>query len=431
MPRIETAEAAEKATVGAMMISDWAADQGLLLLRPEHFYHIKPQSTFIAIKRLRSRTHKADFTTVHEETKLTKVVDFSELMEFANFAVIDLHLPYYASCVRKSYLDRDIKAKAISLASDNSDSIEKSDELRKVCVEREAEDSPRVFSLTENLQETLKDLESKPPDKMTLGVKALNDVIGGVESGDLLTVGARTGRGKTALMVKLALEAARQKWKVCYFSGEMSASQLLRRMLSGVANVPASAIRNRDTRLDWGRITAASESLNELPLTICDIPSPSLGTIETVAFQNKAQIIVVDYLQRCELPHAKEHRIRIQEFMVGLKNLCRLRGLIGILGCQVNRQTDRSADTPPTLADLRESSSIEEESDQVVLLWAPSESWNNYGDLTLDAIVAKNRHGPTGMTKLLFRRQYVDIVDEGQPSMDYAQKAAGEKEDLL
>ena len=166
-------------------MSDWAADQGLLLLRAEHFFATLRRRCFDAVGRLRQRKQKADIVTVHEETKREGVASIVDLSEMIDLAFLDLHLPYYACCVRKSYLDRQIIAKAEILMSDHAEGVEKADDLRKVCVERESEDSPRVFSLTDNLIETLSDLESKPPPRLSIGIPALNNVLGGIEAGEI------------------------------------------------------------------------------------------------------------------------------------------------------------------------------------------------------------------------------------------------------
>lgn len=430
--RISSVPEAEAATLGAMMIDEWAADQGAHLLRAEQFYSAANAAVFRALGSVRSRRGKSDVAIVLSELRRTGDSERHGILASTLTAMVDLvlnvgRLPEYAREVRKAHLDREITS-AISSASEEP-KVEAIDRIRKLCVERESQDRAMLFRFSENLHDALDSLSKEPPSRIHTGFPSLDSRLHGLESGDLLTVGARTGYGKTAIMTKIALNLAKKKIPVLYFAGEMAELQLVQRVLPIESRVEAWKFRRRVLKNEWSAVTEAASRLYELPFSICGFPSPSLQDIETATFSCGAAVIFVDYLQRCTLPKADSHRIRVSHFMVGLKNFLRDRGIVGVLGSQLNRQTDRHQSKAPVLADLQESASIEQESDQVILMWTPDEEQETNSGCELESIVAKNRHGPRGIVRLYFDKAHVDIVEpETQPDLDedYKMKAAGD-----
>lgn len=424
------ADLSEKAVLGLMMLDKECVRIGLTLLTQEHFNQSIAIKVFDAIKTLRAIDRAVDIISVSE--KLAEdgkpLIGHVGLAEWTMLATSTAFVEEYARSVRRAWFDRQIEKQILKIQmNQQQDRVSNVEKLRKLCVERESEDRAKVFSLSKNLHDSIELLEKTTIKSYDVGFPTLNRCLGGIQPGDLMTVAARTSFGKTALMTKMALNLAKAGIKVLYFCGEMAEIQIVQRILPIVTRIPALNFRTK--QVNWAKVMEGASKISEYPLSISGIPSPSLSEIESITFATRADVVVVDYLQRCTLPKGENRRIQTQDFMVALKNFCRIRNVAGILGCQINRQVDRNEDARPVLADLRESAAIEEESDQVILMWASqSEMYGDNPTLTVEAFLAKNRHGRRGKINLLFERNFVNMVEqEDRPvPRDFKVEAAGE-----
>jgi replicative DNA helicase len=188
----------------------------------------------------------------------------------------------------------------------------------------------------------------------------------------------------------------------------MSDSQMLERIIPMTARVPAWRFRRKEYRPeDVSAIRASVTPLSKLPFLIFSRPRPTLSEIRAVASQHRPDFIVIDYLQRCALPKGDIRAYQIGDLLSDMKTYAQDSGARIVIGCQLDRQRDRTAAMPPVLADIKDSGSIEAEADQVVLLWNPPEAavakfegWTppSAGAVAVVAIVAKNRSGgPAGV----------------------------------
>ena len=191
----------------------------------------------------------------------------------------------------------------------------------------------------------------------------------------------------------------------------MSEEQMLARILPMATKIPAYKFRTRDENGDLSLsendkrtiIDKVAAGLNQLPLKILGKSMFSLDEIRSAGIRAKADVIVVDLLQRCKLGSKHESvAYAIEEFLVGLKSFALDTGIRVFLAAQLDRESDRNPGKPPVLADLRGSAAIEHQANQALLMWKPPRPKNppeNYippspGCTAVEVIVKKARHGP-------------------------------------
>lgn len=282
----------------------------------------------------------------------------------------------------------------------------------------------RVADLADSLDAYLTVLEDRYEGKLDrhpTGLVALDKIIGGVGAGQLIIGAARPGHGKSTFAHNLALLLGYQDVPVLYVSLEMGRAELMDRFVSTVAHVDMK--RLRDGRLgprDWEKVAEATAKLEAMPVTIVDDTAATLGSIRADAARNGIGdgrgLVIVDYLQLME--HRVAQRDANREQIVaslsrGLKLMARQLRCPVLALSQVTRDLKHRADKRPQLTDLRESGALEQDADVVIGLHR-QELWEEGEDAgVLEAIVLKQRNGPTGTARLAFLDTYLQIVNLG------------------
>ena len=298
----------------------------------------------------------------------------------------------------------------------------------------------------------------------TTGLEALNSKIGGLHKSDLIIVAGRPGMGKSALGTNMAFAAARRYLRdlsegidaaksagapALLFSLEMSADQLATRILSEQSGITSENLRTgRISQAEFRELARAAGELESLPLYIDDTPGLTIAALRTRARRMKRQknigVVVVDYLQLLQGTgrNGAENRVQeISEISRGLKQLAKEIDVPVIALSQLSRQVEQREDKRPQLSDLRESGSIEQDADIVLFIYredyylkavepdmpTPNETeklakydeWNaKYAAAAgkAEVIVAKQRHGSTGIVRVRFdgrTTKFSDAADEG------------------
>lgn len=414
MPGFEATQAvkAEQAVLGCMMVEWGCVDASLKSLSADDFHQDAHREIFTTAGRMAAERLGIDLTTLstrlEQDGRLGVVGGSSYLTDLLNAVSTTLYLPHYIRLMKAASFDRKILncIDELKLAPENT----KIEELRALCVAREALGVPALFTMKDNLHDVL-DLLQKQKDWQGIysGFPELDRLLCGFEAGELNTLGARTGVGKTAFLARLAVNLAQRGQRVLVFSTEMSAPQFVHRILPSSSGVDAWKFRKRAIEHeDWPRIIDACARLSNIELGICDDPRPDISTIRSTAASYKADVVFVDYLQRCSLPKADSFRLSVAAFMREFKDLLRANKMVGFLASQLNRRLDQGAEKP-TLSDLRESGDIEEASDRVLLLWRPDETTAKTSDETILCEIGKNRHGSIGTVIFNLHRPTVDF----------------------
>ena len=341
-------------------------------------------------------------------------------------------------------------------------------ELYKVAEEGGAEGKAKSFAeaTKEALEMAEKALNSGGHlSGFTTGLEALNSKLGGLHKSDLIIIAGRPGMGKSALGTNMAFAAARRFLRdsgdgievgksagapAVLFSLEMSADQLATRILSEQSGITSENLRTgKISQQEFRELARAAAELESLPLYIDDTPGLTIAALRTRARRLKRQkgigLIVVDYLQLLQgtgRAGSNENRVQeISEISRGLKTLAKELDVPVIGLSQLSRAVEQREDKRPQLSDLRESGSIEQDADIVLFIYredyylkavepdypmpheteklAKYEEWNSrYASAAgkADIIVAKQRHGSTGIVRVRFEgrtTKFSDAVDEG------------------
>lgn len=268
--------------------------------------------------------------------------------------------------------------------------------------------------IRESLGAVIDDLEgSNALPVVPTGFLDLDKILGGLHGGDMVVVAARPSMGKTAFGVNLLRNAAEKGHTVGMVSGEQGREQIAQRLVAVVGDVSLARMRNRKLDdSDWSRLAPAFSRVKDMPFLVDDLPRPTIADCAAVArswkYAHKVELLLVDYLQLVRAS-GEGFRLQIGEVAQGLKALARELCIPVVVLAQVKREVESrplgdGMGRMPYMADIAESSIIEQVADQILTLYRPAV----YSDCNRDegeawVNIAKNRHGPIGMTPLTWR----------------------------
>jgi replicative DNA helicase len=251
------------------------------------------------------------------------------------------------------------------------------------------------------------------------GLSDLDALTNGLQKSEFIVIGARPSVGKTALALTMAAHASiNLKIPVAFFSLEMSESAIMLRLIASEARIPADRIRTgRIKTTDYDGLMEAASRIYEAPLYIVDLPNMKLLELRTMArrlvLERGVKIIFIDYLtlvthENSDLPRWEQ----IAAISRSLKALARELDIPIVALSQLKREAEGKQ---PTLADLRESGSIEQDADLIIFLHRDREISKTYetqsDQIETDIIVAKQRNGPTGKAPAWFKSSYAKFVN--------------------
>ena len=248
----------------------------------------------------------------------------------------------------------------------------------------------------------------------------LDNMISGLNKSDLIIVGARPAMGKTSFALNLAANIAKKGKKVLFFSLEMTKEQLAERVISMEARIHGQKMRNgRLSSSDWTNFSTVAGALHEIPLYFDDTSNITVNEMKARVRRVKdVDVVIVDYLQLMSSGRRVESRVQeVSQFTRDLKLMAKDLEVPVIVLCQLSRNTERASgkNHRPQLADLRESGSIEQDADIVLMLYRDDYYQQNGGEEedmerndinTVEIIVAKNRHGPVGSVDLAWNSEF-------------------------
>ena len=276
-----------------------------------------------------------------------------------------------------------------------------------------------VFSSAELLDNIFLELKEKSLNPTLSGLSSgfydLDLLTQGFQKSDLIILAGRPSMGKTALGLNIALNVIKEsKLPVLFFSLEMSKEQIMYRLLSIEANINQARLRSGKLyQNDWVKLNKIIKIMSKLPLFINDTPDLSVqnirSKIKTIIFeQTQIGLIIIDYLQLMQNSKSKiENRVQeLSQITRTLKNIAREFNIPIITLSQLSRSVENRIDKKPILSDLRESGSIEQDADLVLMLYKNKDSnlkQNDNQNFNLtELIIAKQRNGPIGSVKLKF-----------------------------
>ena len=415
--------------LGALLLSREAiglvSEQGL---SPSDFYRPAHQHIFDAIRALYSSGGPVDTVTVADELRRAGLLDEvggSEAMhELQNATPAISSAGHYAKIVQDTallrrliYVAADIAELAYSEPDDVTKALDEAETKVFQVAEQRVTDSTRqldqlLSEAMDRLQETFD--RGDTITGVATGYTDLDEMLSGLQPSALYIVGARPAMGKTAFGLGMATHVAQHGQKpVLVFSLEMGHAELTQRILSSEARVDSMKIRTgRLAEADWAKIGKAIGRL-EVPLFLDDNPRVTVMEIRAKARRIKARygglgLIVIDYLQLMSTSGYSENRqLEVSEISRNLKILARELEVPIVALSQLSRNLESRSDKRPMLQDLRESGSLEQDSDVVMFLYRDEVYNNESPDKgSAEVIIAKHRSGPIGTKRLVFLGQY-------------------------
>jgi replicative DNA helicase len=430
---------AEKSVLGSILLNKEALYEVLEVIKAEDFYSEMHQEIYRAVVSLYKKSESADFLTVSEELKKRNSLEMVGGRSY--IATLSSMVPSTANAVQyaKIIAEKAILRSLIKASGDIMD-LAYQEKVEPDTVLDNAEQS--IFEIAQSRQkrdfEPLKDVLYTNLNRidevakleggltgLSTGFKDLDKITSGLQMSDLIILAARPSMGKTALALNIAQNAALKSGAhVMIFSLEMSREQLGQRFLAMEARVDMQKLKTgKLDRTDWDQIYEGIDRLSEANIYIDDTPGVSVLEIKNKSRRLKAEkgldLIVIDYLQLMSFEGRSESRQQeVSALSRYLKQLAREMECPVIVLSQLSRAPEQRSDHKPILSDLRESGSIEQDADVVLMLYR-DEYYNPETDRPniCEISIAKHRSGPTGEISVTWLGKYTRFVDRSHVSI--------------
>ncbi len=429
---------AEQSLLGAVLIDPASLNEIAALMKGEDFYLEEHKQIYLAMQELFLANREIDVVTLIDMLVTRGVYDKAggeDYIRTLSEAVPDaLNIKDYARIVKEKSILRQL----ISAAGEISESAYSEQEsvtsildhaenlIFKIAQGRDTQNFKHIREVLQDVYGHLQELRTNA--EATQGTKTgfslLDRVLAGMGKSDLVLIGARPGMGKTSFALNIATNVAKQTKKaVCIFSLEMSAEQLVNRVLASEALVNSYALRTGElTPEDWEHLAVASGELSG-----CDILIDDTSGMTVTAMKAKLRrvqnlgLVVIDYLGLMQGDRHNDNRVQeVSEISRSLKIMAKELMVPVICCAQLSRGPESRTDKKPMLSDLRDSGAIEQDADTVIFLYRSEyyktdETANNQTTSIAEVIIAKNRHGSTGNVPMGWNGQYTKFltIEEG------------------
>ena len=421
---------AEQSVLGAILIDPACMDHLAGILSAEDFMLEEHRDVFTAMQKMYLRSKTIDVVTLLDELVRDGVYDEAGGKDYirliSEIVPSAANVKDYAEIVRDKSMLRaligacdDITAMAYSEQEDTAHLVEMAEQ--KIFAIAEGRENKGFTHIRDALVQVYDRLHLLAENKaealgMPTGFSGLDRVLVGLGKSDLVLVGARPGMGKTSFAMNLATHAAiTTKKTVCIFSLEMSAEQLITRVMSSEALIDSYRLRSGElTDEDWDKLAHAASRLSECDILIDDTTGITVTGMKAKLRRVKnLGMVVIDYLQLMQSDRRIDNRVNeVAEISRGLKLLAKELQVPVICCAQLSRGPESRTDKRPMLSDLRDSGAIEQDADIVLFLYRDEyyKTEKDEPQNIAEVIVAKNRHGSTGNVKMGWFGQYTKFT---------------------
>lgn len=434
---METAQASEQSVIGAIILDEKSLGKVVDIIKPEDFYFAELKDCYNAILELSNQGKPIDFVTVLNQVTADKPYEQAGIKKLLLYCTEQTpaisNVEHYAKIVANSHKARrlqDLGAKLSfdSVNAENADETAQNlmSDLFEIASNRSAkklEDIGEVgLKVFENYLE-----KNEHENRSDTGFIRLDATLKGMSAGNLIILAARPKVGKTAFALSIAENVAKMGKTVAFFSLEMSSSEIFERLLSKAAQIPMNTLidrrfkdKKRPQKIRSEEINKISETIDEiykLPIKINDNPACTVNDIrlECKLIKNLG-LVVVDYLQLMRSIKKYENRnLEIGYICRDLKCLASELGVPILCLSQLNRTSDETS--RPSPSELRDSGSIEQDANKVILMWCVEKNLNELGQVeskTIGIDVALNRRGNSGVTLFNFSGNYMEFTELDQ-----------------
>lgn len=429
-------DAAERSILGAMLLSREAIADVIEITEGAHFYRPAHQAVYAAIVSMYATGDPTDPITVTDYLRAQGVLGQfggpAAVHELINHVPTAANAEHYAEIVRDCSIRRDmIKASAViaSLGYSGRDASEALDAaMSEVSAIAKAKDDPDSALIGDDFGDFLGELEALSRDGAAMGVPTgftdLDSLTNGLHPGQIIIVAGRPALGKSTFGVDLLRSCAiRHNRPAVLFSLEMSRREVQARITSAEARVGLHHIRGgMMTDSDWTRIARRTADIAAAPLVIDAGPNQTVAQIKAKCRRLKQQggldLVVIDYLQLLTSGTSRRNdnrQLEVTEMSRNLKLMAKELEVPVVVIAQLNRGPEQRQDKMPQVSDLRESGSIEQDADVVILLNRPDAYQKESARAgETDLIVGKHRNGPTATITVAAQLHYSRFVDMAQ-----------------
>lgn len=410
---------AEQSVLGAVILKPDCFGDLVNLVSGDDFYVDEHREIFFAMHDLFAQSRNIDHVTVIETLANKGVMDTERAKQAITGILTAVPSAANAADYAKIVRDRAVRRRLINIcreiqesASSEADSAEHilENAEKKIYALSDKNISGDFRHIKEVIRENYHHLDelSKNPEQsagLPTGFSAIDNLLVGMGEGDMVLVGARPGVGKTSFTMNIATRASKNLDKtVCVFSLEMSAEQLVMRMISNEARIDNTVLRSgRLAPENWNALAIAANTLSQCNILIDDTAGMSVTMMKSRLRKIKnLGLVVIDYLQLMQSESHSDNRAQeVGEISRGIKLMAKEFGVPVLTCAQLNRAVEARKDGLPQLSDLRDSGSIEQDADSVMFLHRKEGE-----EQRVQVVIAKNRHGATGIVELGWTPQF-------------------------
>jgi replicative DNA helicase len=425
--------AAEQCVLGGMLLSKDAISDVVEVIRPADHYRPAHQLIHEAILDLYSRGEPADAITVANEltrrAEITRVGGAPYLHTLISSVPTAANAGYYARIVRERAILRRLVEAGTRIVqygyagdADADELVDRAQaEVYAVTDKRSSEDYAPLSAIMESALDEIEAINNRDGEMVGVptGFADLDELTNGLHPGQMVIVAARPAMGKSTLGLDFCRAASiHHNMASVIFSLEMTRNEITMRLLSAEAKIPLNHMRNGNMNDDdWTRLARKMGEVSSSPLFIDDSPNMTMMEIRAKARRLKQRhdlrLIVIDYMQLMTSGKKVESRqLEVSEFSRQIKLLAKELEVPVVALSQLNRGPEQRSDKRPMMSDLRESGSLEQDADMVILLHREDvyeRESTRPGEA--DLIVAKHRNGPTRDITVAFQGHYSRFVD--------------------
>jgi len=429
---------AEMCLIASMMLDKDVVDQVVQIVNRDSFFQADHQILFDIMVELRQQSREIDALIVREELAKRQLLDdiggIEYLAQIINCVPSAAHGAHYASIVREKALLRQLISASNDILRDAYAPHETADLVldnaeRRIFKIAEQTATRNVQPLDKVITEVFDRLDKQGESGIKTDYYDLDDYLNGLQDGEMIIVAARPSMGKTAFAMNIVETVACRGIPCAVFSLEMSRLQLAQRLLCSRGGVDAHKLRRGMLQAqEYQRLAGVAGELAKAPVWVDDSPRLTILDLRAKARrlvqQHGIKLIMIDYMQLMDNPGPDSRQQQISEISRGIKGVARELNVPVLCLSQLNRASEGREGHRPRMSDLRESGSIEQDADVIMLLHR--EDYYRMGEVDFqpdniaEIIIAKQRNGPTGLVKLAFQSNCTRFVNLASGADPYA-----------
>src|SRR5690348_10920150 len=414
----------EMCLIASMMLDKEMIGQVVQIVDRESFFQADHQILFDLLIKLYEQNRPIDAIILREELVKRQLLDeiggVAYLAQIIGSVPSAAHGAHYASIVREKALLRQLISASNDILRDAYAPHEQADLVldkaeKKIFEIAQKKVGNAMVPMEDVLHEVFEMIENRGQRGLETGFFDLDDMLNGLQSGEMIIVAARPSMGKTALAMNMIEHISADSRLPCaVFSLEMSKQQLAQRMLCSRGEIDAHKLRKGLLQAhEYAHLANVVGELAKAPIWVDDSPGLTVLDLRAKArrlkLQHDIKCVMIDYMQLMDNPGPESRQQQISEISRGIKAVARELNIPVIALSQLNRQSEGRDGHRPRMSDLRESGSIEQDADVIMLLHREDYYRMSEPDFQPDniaeVIIAKQRNGPTGTVKLLFQNK--------------------------